>query len=146
MLFDLSNLPYWIVMGLGVLLFTFVIASGGSDRLIGCVGTVSSGIVPYAKARWIGQVNAVDSATRIYAFPGANVSSSGSEVNKLLLSTSGLALINTLLEHGKLGVLLSQLKQLLSDGETSDGKMTVGSPSELSAIAEIEAETPKLDL
>jgi hypothetical protein len=30
-LFDLSNLPYWILLGMGVLLFLFVIVSGGGD-------------------------------------------------------------------------------------------------------------------
>ncbi|MEM6522035.1 MAG: SPFH domain-containing protein, partial [Cyanobacteria bacterium P01_C01_bin.70] len=50
---------------------------------------------------------------RIYAFPGANGDSHGQnpgEINKLLLSTSGLALINSLLEDGKLGTVLSQVK------------------------------------
>lgn len=31
MLFDLSNLPYWIFLGMGVLLYVFVIVSGGGD-------------------------------------------------------------------------------------------------------------------
>lgn len=31
MLFDLVNLPYWIFLGMGVLLFMFVIVSGGGD-------------------------------------------------------------------------------------------------------------------
>lgn len=31
MLFDLSNLPYWVLLGIGVLLFIFVIVSGGGD-------------------------------------------------------------------------------------------------------------------
>ncbi len=31
MLFDGSNLPYWILLGLGVALFLFVIVSGGGD-------------------------------------------------------------------------------------------------------------------
>jgi Protein of unknown function (DUF1449) len=30
-LFDLSNLPYWILLGIGVLLFMLVIISGGGD-------------------------------------------------------------------------------------------------------------------
>jgi uncharacterized membrane protein YqiK len=55
--------------------------------------------------------------TRVYAFPGTNGSSGSGigEVNKLLLSTSGLGLINTLLEDGKLGALLTQVAQLLQD-------------------------------
>lgn len=31
MLFDLSNLPYWLFLGAGVCLFLFVIAAGGQD-------------------------------------------------------------------------------------------------------------------
>lgn len=31
MLFDLTNLPYWIFLGMGVLLFILVIVSGGGD-------------------------------------------------------------------------------------------------------------------
>ncbi|MBR8829033.1 MAG: flotillin family protein [Gomphosphaeria aponina SAG 52.96 = DSM 107014] len=63
---------------------------------------------------------------RIYAFPGGNGNgaSGASDINKLLLSTSGLSLINTLLDEGKLGTILTQVKQLLS----SDGK-TITSPS-----------------
>ncbi|ACK72414.1 band 7 protein [Gloeothece citriformis PCC 7424] len=61
---------------------------------------------------------------RIYAFPGlnghnGNGNSSTGDLNKLLLSTSGLSLINTLLDEGKLGALIAQIKQLLSsDGNT----------------------------
>ncbi|MEO0541423.1 MAG: SPFH domain-containing protein [Cyanobacteria bacterium P01_A01_bin.105] len=52
--------------------------------------------------------------TRIYSFPGANGSGGGTDdVNKLLLSTSGLALINTLLEDGKLGNVVGKVGQLL---------------------------------
>jgi len=52
---------------------------------------------------------------RIYAFPGANGNgaSGASDINKLLLSTSGLSLINTLLDEGKLGTVLTQVKDLL---------------------------------
>ncbi|HEY9602534.1 MAG TPA: flotillin domain-containing protein, partial [Allocoleopsis sp.] len=63
--------------------------------------------------------------TRIYAFPGANNSNGNGangagDINKLLLSTSGLALINTLLEDGKLGSLIGQVSQLVrSDGQVS---------------------------
>ncbi|MDP5016026.1 MAG: hypothetical protein NWQ43_01725 [Dolichospermum sp.] len=51
--------------------------------------------------------------TRIYSFPGANGSSSSQDINKLLLSTSGLSLINTLLDEGKLGNLIGQVSQLV---------------------------------
>ncbi|GAB4202336.1 MAG: flotillin domain-containing protein [Coleofasciculaceae cyanobacterium] len=65
--------------------------------------------------------------TRIYAFPGANGNNGngGGDINKLLLSTSGLALINTLLEDGKLGALMSQVSQLVRDkGATSGDTQT----------------------
>jgi uncharacterized membrane protein YqiK len=53
---------------------------------------------------------------RIYSFPGGNGNGSAAQdINKLLLSTSGLSLINTLLEDGKLGALISQVKQLVRD-------------------------------
>jgi uncharacterized membrane protein YqiK len=51
--------------------------------------------------------------TRIYSFPGGNGSSSSQDINKLLLSTSGLSLINTLLDEGKLGNLIGQVSQLV---------------------------------
>lgn len=47
---------------------------------------------------------------RIYAFPSGN---NDQDLNKILLSTSGLSLINTLLEEGKLGTLLHQVAQLV---------------------------------
>ncbi|NEP11703.1 MAG: flotillin family protein [Symploca sp. SIO2C1] len=61
--------------------------------------------------------------TRIYSFPGANGNngngaSSAGDINKLLLSTSGLSLINTLLDEGKLGNVLNQVKQLMRNGES----------------------------
>ncbi|NER78094.1 MAG: flotillin family protein [Leptolyngbya sp. SIO1D8] len=58
---------------------------------------------------------------RIYAFPVANSDGNGNaagDINKLLLSTSGLALINSLLEDGKLGTVLSQVKELIQ-GESA---------------------------
>lgn len=54
--------------------------------------------------------------TRIFSFPGGDGQgpSSPSEINKLLLSTSGLSLINGLMDEGKLGSLLHQLKDLMT--------------------------------
>ncbi|WP_024545820.1 flotillin family protein [Picosynechococcus sp. NKBG15041c] len=53
---------------------------------------------------------------KVFAFPGSNGEGSGlGEINKLLLSTSGLSLINGLLEEGKLGNLLAQVKGFLQD-------------------------------
>jgi uncharacterized membrane protein YqiK len=54
--------------------------------------------------------------TRIYAFPGANGNGNGSgaqDMSKILLSTSGLAVLNTILEDGKLGSLISQMGQAM---------------------------------
>ncbi len=62
---------------------------------------------------------------RIYAFPGMNGSngnggSTTGDINKLLLTTSGISLINSLLDEGKLGTLVNQVKELLySDGTTN---------------------------
>ncbi len=54
---------------------------------------------------------------RIYAFPGAGENGHGAgDINKLMLSTSGLALINSLLEDGKLGSVLGQVSQLIRGG------------------------------
>jgi uncharacterized membrane protein YqiK len=61
---------------------------------------------------------------RIYAFPGANGNNGNGmqDVNKLLLSTSGLSLINTLLDEGKLGKVLGQVGQLIQrNGDRQDG-------------------------
>lgn len=58
--------------------------------------------------------------TRIYSFPGANGNgSNGSQdINKLLLSTSGLSLINTLLDEGKLGDLIGQVSQIVRNNNS----------------------------
>ncbi len=58
--------------------------------------------------------------TRIYAFPGANGNNGNGagDINKLLLSTSGLSLINTLLEEGKLGTVISQVSQMIRSNGT----------------------------
>ncbi|OLP17587.1 flotillin [Leptolyngbya sp. 'hensonii'] len=77
--------------------------------------------------------------TRIYAFPGANGSNGSGvqDVNKLLLSTSGLALINTLLEEGKLAGLIGQIKHLLQD---SGGGAAIDQPTASSDL--INQDTP----
>ncbi len=76
---------------------------------------------------------------RIYAFPGGigngtngnsangNGSSSGiSDISKLMMSTSGLTLINTLLDEGKLGTLINQIRQIATqepeEGSQQDAK------------------------
>ena len=64
--------------------------------------------------------------TKIYAFPGANGNSENGmgEINKLLLSTSGLSLIETLLDGGKLAALLTVLKQLLNSKDANTSAIT----------------------
>ncbi|MGD2182400.1 flotillin family protein [Lusitaniella coriacea] len=72
--------------------------------------------------------------TKIYSFPGANgTNGNGSgvgDINKLLLSTSGLSLINTLLDEGKLGTLAAQVKQLLSSEETKPSQTAPKPPAQ----------------
>ena len=66
--------------------------------------------------------------TKIYAFPGSNGSNGDNnvgDINKLLLSTSGLSLIETLLNQGNLTSLLAILKQLLSSSETSTNQTSI---------------------
>lgn len=70
---------------------------------------------------------------RIYAFPGANGAGDGNgsgpgDINKLLLSTSGLALINSLLEDGKLGTVLAQVKELIQTDESRTTAASQDSP------------------
>ncbi|MGD1932758.1 MAG: flotillin family protein [Leptolyngbyaceae cyanobacterium] len=72
---------------------------------------------------------------RIYAFPGANGAGDGNgngngagDINKLLLSTSGLALINSLLEDGKLGTVLAQVKDLIQADESPTPVSSSDSP------------------
>ena len=59
--------------------------------------------------------------TRIYAFPGTKEQNNNGlgDINKLLLSTSGLSLIETFLDEGKLTNLLTVLKQLLNGQEST---------------------------
>ncbi|MEQ8466437.1 flotillin family protein [Coleofasciculus sp. E1-EBD-02] len=84
--------------------------------------------------------------TRIFAFPGMNGSNGNGhgngmgDINKLLLSTSGLSLINTLLDEGKLGNLIGQVSQLVRNNPTQTGENGNPKPPESSA----ESETPAL--
>jgi len=89
--------------------------------------------------------------TRIYSFPGANGNngngaSSAGDINKLLLSTSGLSLINTLLDEGKLGTVLSQVKQLMRNNNSSsvDTPRTLSQPQSSSKTARKNAQAPAL--
>ncbi len=59
--------------------------------------------------------------SRIYSFPGANGNGKGVEdINKLLLSTSGISVINSLLEEGNLGKIISQISQLVQNKSQGD--------------------------
>jgi uncharacterized membrane protein YqiK len=94
---------------------------------------------------------------RIYAFPGANSNnghgvSTASDINKLLLSTSGLSLINTLLDEGKLGNLIGQIKDVLksnaqdsSEGDVSShptsANLTTNSPAQEQQMTTSSEET-----
>jgi len=76
--------------------------------------------------------------TRIYSFPGANNGNGAGDINKMLLSTSGLALINTLLEEGKLGALLCGVSQLLR----SNGTIATDNPEVKEARSATQPPTP----
>jgi len=83
---------------------------------------------------------------RVYSFGGNNGNSNGNgnvgDINKLLLSTSGMALLETLLDEGKLGELATQVKQLLS----SDNKAAENAEEiqELPQNPQIESENGDL--
>ncbi|BFM38690.1 flotillin family protein [Synechocystis sp. LKSZ1] len=57
--------------------------------------------------------------SRIYSFPGLN-GDNGADINKLLLSTSGITLINSLLNEGKLGTVLQQVKGFLEQDKPQE--------------------------
>lgn len=93
---------------------------------------------------------------QIYAFPGASQNGNGSggiqDINKLLLSTSGISLINSLLNEGKLGNLFGQVQQLMrqdgtgsrvKDSNIRDGSVKDGSVKDGDrAVSPIPTETP----
>jgi uncharacterized membrane protein YqiK len=82
---------------------------------------------------------------RIYAFPGVNGTDGGagaSDINKLLLSTSGLSLINSLLDEGKLGSLLNQIKDLLKSKEQVATKTTTSELAKDSPTYQQEISNP----
>ena len=61
---------------------------------------------------------------KIYAFPSANSNNGNAaqDISKLMLSTSGLTLINSLLDEGKLENLITKVTQLIisSNGSISE--------------------------
>ncbi|MEM6425393.1 MAG: flotillin domain-containing protein, partial [Cyanobacteria bacterium P01_D01_bin.128] len=58
---------------------------------------------------------------RVYAFPGGGNGNGIGDINKLMLSTSGLALINSLVEEGKLGELINQIRGLTGQAANASG-------------------------
>ncbi|WP_428843037.1 SPFH domain-containing protein [Sphaerothrix gracilis] len=70
---------------------------------------------------------------KIYAFPGANGNGNGNgmqDINKLLLSTSGLALINSLLEDGKLSTLIGKAGQMIQGAAAPPAPQPSAAPAE----------------
>ncbi|MBF2020946.1 MAG: flotillin family protein [Hydrococcus sp. C42_A2020_068] len=76
--------------------------------------------------------------TRIYAFPGVNGNNNNgaSDINKLLLSTSGLALLDTLLDESKLGKAIDRVKQLLTSEEKKSSATLSNLPQDENAVSE----------
>ncbi len=66
---------------------------------------------------------------KVFAFPGGGGNGDGGsgieDINKLLLSTSGISLINTFLNEGKLGELLGQIKMFLNDNSAETGSSQI---------------------
>ncbi len=93
--------------------------------------------------------------SRIYSFPGVNGGNgngNAGDINKLLLSTSGLTLINGLLNEGKLGSVITQIKSLLQDPpnkgtntattSTPDNPIHPETETPISGFTEATTETP----
>lgn len=78
--------------------------------------------------------------SRIYSFPGANGNENNgngmNDINKLLLSTSGLSLINSFLEEGKLGNVINQVKDVLKSKEGDNNGQ------EVEPITKTQSDTP----
>ncbi len=79
---------------------------------------------------------------KIYAFPSANGNNSNGaqDISKLMLSTSGLTLINSLLDEGKLENLITKVTQLII---SSNGSISKPVESSLDAI---QATTEKSEI
>lgn len=85
---------------------------------------------------------------RIYAFPGAGSNGNGvaGDVNKLLLSTSGIELINTLMDEGKLGRVIGQVKDLLMTSQgngSSSSSPTSSAPPTTVVPTAVEPTVPQ---
>ena len=80
--------------------------------------------------------------TRIYSFPGANNNggngqSSMGDINKLLMSTSGLALVNALLDDGKLGDILQSIAQMVRNPDAPEPEVSAPEPPSPSVEAKL---------
>lgn len=80
---------------------------------------------------------------KIYAFPSANGNNGNAaqDISKLMLSTSGLTLINSLLDEGKLENLITKVTQLIlsSNGSISEPvESSVNAVKATAKISEIE--------
>ena len=90
--------------------------------------------------------------TRIYSFPGANGNNGNGmgDINKLLMSTSGLSLVNALMDEGKLGALLQQISQMVrnpnppeASSQNSQPKTEVSNPAPASETPSKAIAPPK---
>lgn len=81
--------------------------------------------------------------TQIYAFPGANGNGNGKgelgDINKLLLSTSGFSLINSLLNEGNFANLVGQVKDLLNGKENTEESKEATTPKDVSSLPQRES-------
>ena len=102
-----------------------------SPDLIGKLPEVAKALAPQA---------GILGNTQIYAFPSANGNGKGelNDINKLMLSTSGFSLINSLLKEGNLDKLLGLVKDLLNAKEKTEENTEPVTP-EVSSLAERES-------
>lgn len=67
---------------------------------------------------------------RVYAFPSGNGNGNSSQdISKILLSTSGLSVINSLLEDGKLGALIGQVGQMVNQPKPEGDRPQADAPT-----------------
>jgi uncharacterized membrane protein YqiK len=99
-------------------------ALSDANRLADLIKDIAPELMPYLPEimKAIAPQPGVLGDTKIYSFPGLNGNGDKGigDINKLLLSTSGLSLINALMEEGKMGTVVEQVKNLFH----SDKKVT----------------------
>ncbi len=93
-------------------------ALSDANRLADLIKVIAPELMPYLPEimKAIAPQPGILGDTKIYSFPGlnGNGNSGVGDINKLLLSTSGLSLINGLLEEGKMGTIVEQIKTLFN--------------------------------